>query len=83
MWSVVWRKREREEEDLMDGGGQFQRAVVEWTTEYCMDFIWENGIVIFDGVNFEKIWVELERVEWNLKESGFGSLLLLFFNRRS
>ena len=42
-------EREREEEDLMNGGREFQRAVVEGTKEDCMDFVQENEIVVFDG----------------------------------
>ena len=33
----------------MVGGREFQRAVVEESKEDCMDFVQENGIVMFDG----------------------------------
>ena len=47
MWSVL--NSCLKEEDLMDGGRDFQRAVVEGTKEDCVDFVQENGITMFDG----------------------------------
>ena len=38
-------------------GREFQRAVIEGTKEDCMDFVQENGIVMFDG------WMVMVRCE--------------------
>ena len=38
------REREREEGDLMDGGRDFQRVVVEGTKEDCMDLYRKIGL---------------------------------------
>ena len=45
---MIYRQEEREEEDLMEGGNEFQYVMAERTND-CIAEVWERGIEEFDG----------------------------------